>query len=101
MSEDQVELSGYDPAWPEQYSRFSDWLTTTIGPDIILRTEHYGSTAIPGMPAKPVIDILVEIPSFQEARKRLLPLCDTLKWEYWFNGHITCIIRERLIMYAP
>ena len=45
-----------NPSWPEQYARLADLITTTLG-DSALSLEHVGSTAVPGLPAKPVIDI--------------------------------------------
>lgn len=96
---DRVKLVAYDPVWPEQYSRFSDWLRDHAGPDLVLRVEHYGSTAIPGIPAKPVIDVLAEVPSFAAARERLLPvlLVDN-RWEYWwYEDRMTFIRRDTLV----
>jgi hypothetical protein len=78
--QDNVELVDYDSSWPEQYNDMAAWLRRELGPGIALKVEHYGSTAIPGMPAKPVIDILVEIPSFHEARKRAIPLLNNPLW---------------------
>ena len=66
----------YDPAWSALYSQEAKFLVDTFGKDMILRTEHFGSTAIPGLASKPSIDILVEIPSFEEAKKIILPVLE-------------------------
>ena len=72
------------------------WLRNIVSPDIALRIEHYGSTAIPGIPAKPVIDILMEVPSFTEARRNLIPLFNKPECEYWwYDEHMVFIIRDR------
>jgi GrpB-like predicted nucleotidyltransferase (UPF0157 family) len=95
---DSIAIAEYDPGWPREYERFAPWLRETLGSDIALKLEHYGSTAIPGMPAKPIIDILVEIPSFEEARRRVLPRLNDPRWEYWWYGdHFTFIRRDRLM----
>jgi GrpB-like predicted nucleotidyltransferase (UPF0157 family) len=56
-----IELAAYDPGWPatfrEQAVRIRDALGTRIN-----RIEHVGSTAVPELIAKPVIDIVLEIP---------------------------------------
>jgi|MTBAKSStandDraft_2_1061841.scaffolds.fasta_scaffold15683_3 GrpB-like predicted nucleotidyltransferase (UPF0157 family) len=52
----------YDPAWPEWYEDEKACLYAILGEGLILRMEHMGSTAVPGMPAKPTVDILVQIP---------------------------------------
>ncbi|NLF39915.1 GrpB family protein [bacterium] len=92
---DEVELVDYDPAWPDMFGGMARWLAAAIGPDTALRIEHYGSTAIPGMPAKPVIDILIEIPSFEDAKRRAIPLLNSPLWEYWwYSDHMVFIKRE-------
>jgi GrpB-like predicted nucleotidyltransferase (UPF0157 family) len=95
---DDIVLVDYDPTWPEQYERMAGWLRDRLGPDVALRIEHYGSTAIPGMPAKPVVDILVEIPSFDEGRRRALSVLNDPTWEYWsYSGHIVFFKRKELM----
>lgn len=49
-----------DPSWPDRYEIERARLVTALGP-VVRRIEHIGSTAVPGLAAKPVIDILVEI----------------------------------------
>ena len=94
--DDEICLVDYDPSWPEQYDEMAQRLAKMLGPDVALRIEHYGSTAIPGISAKPVIDILVEIPSFEAAKKRAIPLFNRPECEYWFYaGHVYFMIREK------
>ncbi|GAA1555626.1 GrpB family protein [Kribbella lupini] len=49
-------LADYDPAWPTQYADMAAHLTAAFG-DSVDAVEHIGSTAVPGLVAKPVIDI--------------------------------------------
>jgi GrpB-like predicted nucleotidyltransferase (UPF0157 family) len=53
-------ISGYDPEWPPQFAAERERLAPIFGPDLI-RVDHVGSTAVPGLSAKPEIDILVEL----------------------------------------
>lgn len=53
-----VVLVDYDPQWPELYEAEKKSILDAIGPHV-LEIEHVGSTAIRGMPAKPIIDIMV------------------------------------------
>ncbi len=62
-----VRLEAYDPRWPERYAAEVRVLRTALGADL-RATEHVGSTAIPGMPAKPVIDILADVDDRGEFR---------------------------------
>jgi GrpB-like predicted nucleotidyltransferase (UPF0157 family) len=96
--DDEVHLVDYDDSWPRRYEEMASWLAESLGPDLAPRIEHYGSTAIPGMPAKPVIDILVEVPSFEEARRRAVPVFNKPECEYWFySDHMVFIVREEFM----
>ena len=53
-----IELADYDPAWPGLFSREARRIGATLG-ERALRIEHVGSTAVPGLAAKPIIDILL------------------------------------------
>lgn len=93
--EDEVVLVDYDPTWPEQFETMADWLREQFGPDIVLDLAHYGSTAIPGLPAKPIIDILVEIPSFSAGKQRALKIMNDPTWEFWlYSQHMVLFKRE-------
>ena len=52
---DDVALVDYDPSWPQQAASMAEWLHERLGAAVALGIEHYGSTAIEGMPAKPVV----------------------------------------------
>jgi GrpB-like predicted nucleotidyltransferase (UPF0157 family) len=56
----QITLHEYDPAWPERYSRLEHEIRVTLGDDA-LQIEHVGSTAVPGLIAKPIIDIVLVV----------------------------------------
>jgi GrpB-like predicted nucleotidyltransferase (UPF0157 family) len=57
---DPIEVVPYDPAWPASFAVWRDRLQAELGP-ASLRIDHVGSTAVPGLPAKPVIDIHVGV----------------------------------------
>ncbi|HEX5403580.1 MAG TPA: GrpB family protein [Pseudonocardiaceae bacterium] len=55
----------YDPTWPHRFAEQSDAVLKLAG-DHILVIEHFGSTAVPGLAAKPVIDMVVAVRSVDE-----------------------------------
>lgn len=57
----RITLAAYDPDWPWLFSREADRLRSVLG-DEALRIEHVGSTSVPGLIAKPIIDILLVVP---------------------------------------
>ena len=56
-----IELADYSEDWPMLFLRGADRIRTVLG-DRALRIEHVGSTSIPGLAAKPIIDILLVVP---------------------------------------
>lgn len=60
-----VRLEEHNPEWADLFEQEKKLLQKTFG-DRIITIEHIGSTAIPGIPAKPIIDINVAIPSLDD-----------------------------------
>jgi GrpB-like predicted nucleotidyltransferase (UPF0157 family) len=56
-----ITLAEYDPQWPALFDREAARIRTVLG-DAAVRVEHVGSTSVPGLAAKPIIDILLAVP---------------------------------------
>ncbi|HEX5288783.1 MAG TPA: GrpB family protein, partial [Streptosporangiaceae bacterium] len=56
-----IELADYDPAWPQLFEREAARIRSVLGDRAVL-IEHAGSTSVPGLPAKPLIDIVLAVP---------------------------------------
>lgn len=56
----EVKIHEYDERWPGVFEQHSRRIREALG-DVALRIEHIGSTSVPGLAAKPVIDILVVV----------------------------------------
>ena len=91
-----VALHPYDPAWPAAFVAKRARLTA-IAPEL-LAVEHIGSTAVPGLSARPIIDILAAVSSLHVADLLLPRLCAdgyvtspeynlTLPDRRWLMGH--------------
>jgi GrpB-like predicted nucleotidyltransferase (UPF0157 family) len=81
----RVELSDPDPDWPAAFERERGAIEAALGSLGALRVEHIGSTAIQGIRAKPILDIMVGVQSFDffdESRVRL----ETLGYDYDVNA---------------
>jgi GrpB-like predicted nucleotidyltransferase (UPF0157 family) len=57
---DPIEIASYDEIWPQRFMAWQTRLAEALG-DTGRRIEHVGSTAVPALPAKPVIDIQVSV----------------------------------------
>lgn len=55
-----IELAEYDPKWPRLYEREAERIGRALGPKM-LRIEHVGSTSVPGLAAKPLIDVVLVV----------------------------------------
>ena len=60
----------YDPAWPSEFVRLRDRAQAALG-DVAVAIEHVGSTAVPGLPAKDVIDMVVVVASDGEVNEAI------------------------------
>ncbi|MFI4913220.1 MAG: GrpB family protein [Sedimentisphaeraceae bacterium JB056] len=92
---DTVELVEYNPDWSSDFTVMQQKLEEELG-DVATSIVHYGSTAIPGMAAKPIIDILIEVPSFELAAERLIKTFNLPEYEYWwYDDHMIFIKRDK------
>ena len=66
-------LADHDPAWPREYAVHEARIREAIG-DVAVAVEHIGSTSVPGLAAKPIIDILVTVPDITAEEDYLDPL---------------------------
>ncbi|OAT78256.1 hypothetical protein A9B99_00500 [Mangrovibacter phragmitis] len=67
-----ITVVAYDPRWPEMFTAESQLLQQVLPGGIAKAIHHIGSTSVPGLAAKPVIDILLEVPNLAE-----LDACNT------------------------
>jgi GrpB-like predicted nucleotidyltransferase (UPF0157 family) len=56
-----IEIRDYDPEWPRLYEREEARIRSILGERVVC-IEHAGSTSVPGLPAKPIVDIVLEVP---------------------------------------
>ena len=80
-----VAISPYDPRWPESFRREKEHLQSCLPTDLVRRIEHFGSTAVPGLAAKPIVDILVEVTDLQATRERIAPVLESQGYEYFWR----------------
>jgi GrpB-like predicted nucleotidyltransferase (UPF0157 family) len=69
-----VRVVSYDPGWPESFEAWRGRLASLLGP-VACRIEHVGSTSVPGLAAKPVVDIQVSVADMGD-EDRYVPPCE-------------------------
>jgi GrpB-like predicted nucleotidyltransferase (UPF0157 family) len=83
---DEIEIVAYDPAWPCQFEAEAARLRTILPGDLIHDIQHYGSTAVPGLEAKPVIDMLLATPDLAAARAAFPALLEAAGYAFWADN---------------
>lgn len=83
---DEVRLVAYDPRWPKLFAMEKMRLRQALPVGLVAAIEHFGSTAVPGLDAKPVIDILVAVRSLTEARAAALRPMEALEYAFWADN---------------
>ena len=82
MTVDQpIKVVPYDAAWPARFEQERDALVPVLGDVAVGGLHHVGSTAVPGLAAKPTIDVLAGIRDLDVARDRF-PLLARLEYHY-------------------
>ena len=70
---DAIVIVEYDPAWPSEFVRLRDRAKAALG-DVAVAIEHVGSTAVPGLPAKDLIDMVVVVESDDDVNEAIARL---------------------------
>lgn len=78
MPEYTIEIVDYDPAWPDLFEREAERMRTVVG-DHVISIEHVGSTSVPGLAAKPIVDICPVVDDMDTART-VSDLLDETDW---------------------
>ncbi len=82
---EEVAIASYDPEWAESFRKERKHLLSWLPNDLILRIEHFGSTAVPGLAAKPIVDMLVEVTDLAATRERIAPVLESQGYEYFWR----------------
>ena len=74
LTDEPIRIAPYDPDWPTRFEEERAALEEAIGPWAAGGIHHIGSTAVPGLDAKPIIDILVGVEDLESSRACFDPL---------------------------
>ncbi|HEY8557821.1 MAG TPA: GrpB family protein, partial [Actinomycetes bacterium] len=90
---DPVVVVDHDPRWAGTFEQERERIVGALG-RLVLAVEHVGSTAVPGLAAKPIIDLLVGVRSLPEARTCCVEPLQALRYRYmaeyeaWLPGEM-------------
>ena len=84
--QEEIAVVPYDPYWPRMFEEEKKHLLACLPQHLIRRVEHFGSTAIPGLAAKPIVDLLVEVGSLEETKARVVPVLEAQGYDYFWRA---------------
>lgn len=82
---EEVAIAPYDSRWPDMFEQERLHLLSCLPLELVKRIEHFGSTAIPGTFAKPIVDIIVEVTSLDETKRRIAPVLEAQGYDYFWR----------------
>ena len=82
---EEVAVVPYDSRWPELFQKEKAHLLFCLPRALVNRIEHFGSTAVPGLAAKPIVDILVEVASLDETRQKVPLILEPQGYDYFWR----------------
>ena len=71
----EIRIVDHDPAWVSRFEELRSRVEDALG-DRVLRIEHIGSTSVPGLAAKPIIDVLVVVADVQDEDAYVAPMVE-------------------------
>jgi len=83
--QEDVVIAPYDPVWAVRFREEKEHLSACLPRDLVGRIEHFGSTAVPGLAAKPIVDMLVEVTSLEETKARIVPILEGQGYDYFWR----------------
>jgi GrpB-like predicted nucleotidyltransferase (UPF0157 family) len=82
---EEIVIEPYDSRWPGCFSEEETHLRAVLPAELLGRIEHYGSTAVPGLAAKPIVDMLIEVTDLNATRARIAPILECEGYDYFWR----------------
>jgi GrpB-like predicted nucleotidyltransferase (UPF0157 family) len=82
LTREQVSIVPYDELWPGLYAMEEERLIRALPPGLVRRIAHIGSTAVPGLSAKPIVDIQVEVTTLDHVQREVVPTMEDMGYEF-------------------
>ncbi|MBW1718425.1 MAG: GrpB family protein [Deltaproteobacteria bacterium] len=85
VTKEKVAIKPYNSMWPLMFKEEKGHLLSNLPNGLINRIKHFGSTAVPGLSAKPIIDMLVEVASLEKTRNKVAPILESQGYDYFWR----------------
>lgn len=81
---EKIDVVRYNPNWIKLFEKEKRFLLSRF-PHVIKRVEHFGSTAVPGLASKPVVDMLIEVTSHKDVLENIVPTLTLAGYDYFYR----------------
>ena len=88
LMKERIAVVPYDPTWPQRFAEVEQRLKKLLPKNLVQRIAHIGSTAVPGLSAKPIIDVQVEVNDMQEVIDRVVSMMQEAGYEFIWRPSI-------------
>jgi GrpB-like predicted nucleotidyltransferase (UPF0157 family) len=85
LDNDIVEIWPPDASWPVRFAEEANAIRSALGERFAYSIHHVGSTAVPGLAAKPIVDIILEVPNRDSWAMLIGPL-QQIGYTYWYEN---------------
>jgi GrpB-like predicted nucleotidyltransferase (UPF0157 family) len=82
LAKEQILLVPHDAQWATRYSAVEAELKSVLPRMLMQRIAHIGSTAVPGLSAKPIVDVQVEVSDLETVKRDVAPKLEELGYEF-------------------
>ena len=86
---EEISIAPYDPSWPQSFKSEAAFLRSILPKSLVIKIQHFGSTAVPGLAAKPIIDMLVEVSSLADTQERIVPILEAAGYDYFWRTDVS------------
>ena len=86
---EEILVAPYDPSWPQLFESEAAFLKRILPKSIVIKIEHFGSTAVQGLAAKPIIDMLVEVSSLAGTQEQIVPILEAAGYDYFWRTDVS------------
>lgn len=83
---DEIIIVEYNPVWQLLFQEETERIHKVLDKTLVTRIEHFGSTAVPGLAAKPIIDLLIGVQSLSIAKQIAVYPLESLGYAYWHDN---------------
>lgn len=86
---EEILVVPYNPSWPQLYESEAAILRRILPKSLVIKIEHFGSTAVEGLAAKPIIDMLVKVSSLADTQEQIVPILEAKGYDYFWRTDVS------------